>query len=53
MEVTARAPELPAAESGTIRVPGFSGAKLFLLQTGIRVSTSGARVRGCRTFAPA
>ena len=31
---------------GTIWVPGFSGAKLFLLQTGICFSTSGASVRG-------
>ena len=29
-----------------MRVPGFSGAKLFLLHTGMRFSTSGASVRG-------
>ena len=34
------------------RVPGFSGAKLFLLHTGIPRSASGANVRGCSTFAP-
>ena len=35
-----------------MRVPGFSGAKLFLLHTGIFFSTSGASVRGCSTLAP-
>ena len=35
MEVTARAPARRVQLRGTMRVPGFSGAKLFLLQTGI------------------
>ncbi len=53
IEVTARAPGFPAPSTGTIRVPGFSGAKLFLLHTGILRSTRGASVRGWSTFAPA
>ena len=51
IDVTARAPCVPWMR-GTILVPGFSGAKLFLLQTGILRSTSGASVRGCSTLAP-
>ena len=51
IDVTARGPG-GVFTSGTIFVPGFSGAKLFLLHTGICRSTRGANVRGCSTFAP-
>jgi hypothetical protein len=52
MDATARAPPGSDGTVGTILVPGFSVAKLFLLHTGMFLSTSGARVRGCSTFAP-
>ena len=51
MEVTARAP-VAAELAGTILVPGFSGAKLFLLHTGMPFSISGASVLACSTLAP-
>ncbi len=48
-----RAPHVSRADGrSTMRVPGFSSAKLFLLQTGIFFSISGASVRGCNTLAP-
>ena len=51
IDVTARGPG-GVFTSGTILVPGFSGAKLFLLHTGICLSAKGASVRGCSTLAP-
>ena len=51
IDVTARGPG-GASMVETMRVPGCSKWKLFLLQTGICRSMSGASVRGCRTFAP-
>ena len=51
IDATARTPP-SALVTGTIFVPGFSGAKLFLLHTGIFFSASGASVRGCSTLAP-
>ena len=52
MEVTAQGPWRGRLVSGTMRVPGSEGAKLFLLQTGMRFSIKGASVRGCSTLAP-
>ena len=51
IDVTACGPRA-VLRRGTIFVPGFSGAKLFLLHTVIWRSTNGASVRGCRTLAP-
>ena len=52
IEVTARGPGGTSFVRGTMRVPGASRLKLFLLRLGCPSRSSGARVRGCSTLAP-
>src|SRR5579859_4028700 len=52
MAVIARIEASAGGGWAVIRVPGDSGAKVFLIRTGMPPTTAGAIVLGCSTFAP-